>query len=47
VALTLRPSPVSPEIAFRARTFPAQDGTSNRVVLLTVDGASGTPSGGE
>jgi two-component system CheB/CheR fusion protein len=47
VALTLRPSPVSPEIAFRARTFPAQDGTSNRVVLLTVDGDSGTPSGGE
>ena len=47
LALTLRPPRVSRDIPFRARTFSAQDGTSNRVVLLTVAGESATPSGAE
>jgi two-component system CheB/CheR fusion protein len=45
VPLTLRPSQQSSGIAFRARTFPAQDGTSDRVVLLTVAGDSLTLPG--
>ena len=38
VSLSLRPPHLARELAFQARTFSAEDGTSQRVVLLTAAG---------
>lgn len=47
VAVRLRPLHRSRDILFRARTFPARDGTTDRVVLLTVAGDSWTLAGAD
>jgi two-component system CheB/CheR fusion protein len=47
VALTLRPAQQPDGIAFRARTFTTQDGTSGGVVLLTVADASAPQAAAE